>query len=131
MMILADTNTFLAVALDEPEKPRLLEVTQGAQLVAPAVLPYEIGNALSALVKRGRLDAGEATAVWRVVQHIPVELVNVDVAASVRLAAEQDIYAYDAYFLQCAVQLKHPLLTLDRNMMRVAKALKIKLVEMS
>ena len=130
MIILADTNAFLAVALDEPEKPRLLEVTQGAQLAAPTVLPYEIGNALSALVKRGRLDAGEAMATWRIVQHIPVQLVDVDVAASLRLAAEHGIYAYDAYFLQCAVQLKYPLLTLDRNMMRVGKAMKIKLLEM-
>lgn len=130
MMILADTNTFLAVALDEPEKAWLLEATKGAELAAPAVLPYEVGNALSALVKRGRLDADHAAAAWRVVQRIPVDWVDVDIAASLLLAAKQGIYAYDAYFLQCAVQLRCPLLTLDRTMMRVAKALKIQLVEM-
>ena len=60
MRVLADTNVFLAVALNEPEKLWLLQLTQGVELVAPAVLPYELGNALSALVKRKRLTAGEA-----------------------------------------------------------------------
>jgi predicted nucleic acid-binding protein len=127
--MLADTNAFLAVALDEPEKSWLLQATKGVELAAPAVLPYEVGNALSALVKRKRLGADEAAEAWQVIQSIPVELVEVDIPASLLLAAEQGIYAYDAYFLQCAMLLKCPLLTLDRAMASVARAMRIKLVE--
>jgi predicted nucleic acid-binding protein len=127
--MLADTNAFLAVALDEPEKSWLLQATKGVELAAPAVLPYEVGNALSALVKRKRLGADEAAEAWQVIQSIPVELVEVDIPASLLLAAEHGIYAYDAYFLQCAMRLKCPLLTLDRAMASVARALSIKLVE--
>ena len=120
---------FLAVALNEPEKPWLLQVTQNVELAAPAVLPYELGNALSALVKRNRLTANEANEAWRGIQRIPVELMDVDIPASLQLAAEQGIYAYDAYFLQTAMRFKCPLLTLDRMMARVAASLKIKPVE--
>jgi len=129
MKVVADTNTFLAVALDEPEKRELLQATEGVALAAPAVLPYEIGNALSALVKRKRLDVDEARNAWRIIQRIPVELMEMDVPAALGIAAEQGIYAYDAYFLQCAMSLRCPLLTLDRAMMRVARAMSIQLVE--
>jgi len=129
MRALVDTNVFLAVALNEPEKPWLLQITKGVELVAPAVLPYEVGNALSALVKRKRITAGEADEAWCAVQSIPVELTDVDIAASLQLAVEQGIYSYDAYFLQAAMRLDCPLLTLDRTMAHVAASLNIKPME--
>jgi hypothetical protein len=49
MKIIADTNIFLAVALDEPEKERIVSLSEGFDLAAPNVLPFEIGNALSAM----------------------------------------------------------------------------------
>jgi hypothetical protein len=55
--IVADTNTFLAVALDEPERAGIVALTAGHDLIAPEVLPFEIGNALAALVKKGVLQA--------------------------------------------------------------------------
>ena len=129
MKIVADTNTFLAVALDEPEKDWLIHTTDGHDLVAPAVLPYEIGNALSSLVRRKVLAARQLGAAWDAAAAIPVELATVDARASLLLAGQFRIYAYDAYFLQCSLERKSPLLTLDGGMKRVAKQLDITLVE--
>ncbi len=129
MKYLADTNIFLAVALDEPEKPWLVKITHGASLVAPSVLPYEVGNALSALVKRGRLHPDQVVAVWDVIREIPVELVEVDIRMALELAVRFDIYAYDAYYIQCALQSRCPLLTLDQGMRQVAKQLNVSLLE--
>ena len=56
MRLVADTNIFLAVALDEPEKEQIIQATAGADIIAPEILPYEIGNALSAMVKRQRSE---------------------------------------------------------------------------
>ncbi len=131
MKIVADTNTFLAVALNEPEKGWLIEATSGHDLVAPAVLPYEIGNALSSLAKRKVLSERQLAGVWDAAARVPVELVQIDTRASLLLAGHFRIYAYDAYFLQCALETKSPLLTLDRGMIRVAKQLDIKVVEES
>jgi predicted nucleic acid-binding protein len=55
--------------------------------------------------------------------------VSVDVQASLQIALEHNIYAYDAYFLQCARAFAHPLLTLDHRMQQVADQLGIKLLE--
>ena len=129
MKIVADTNTFLAVALDEPEKDWLIQTTDGHDLVAPAVLPYEIGNALSSLVRRKVLAATQLGAAWDAAAAIPVELATVDARASLLLAGHFRIYAYDAYFLQCSLESKCPLLTLDGGMKRVAKQLDVTLVE--
>lgn len=129
MKVVADTNTFLAVALNEPDRHRLIESTTGSVLAAPLVLPYEIGNALSAMVRRGRLQTREVMEVWRVTQAIAVELIDIDVGEALKLAGEQGIYAYDAYFLQAAIQLSAPLLTLDQPLQQVARALKLAIVE--
>ena len=52
MNIVADTNIFLAIALNESEKKRIIELTSETSAIAPEILPYEIGNALSAMIKR-------------------------------------------------------------------------------
>ena len=129
MKIVVDTNTFLAVSLDEPEKDWLIEATDGHDLVAPTVLPYEIGNALSSLVRRKLLTEAQLAGAWDAAAAVPVELAPVDARASLLLAGHFRIYAYDAYFLQCALETKSPLLTLDRSMKHVAKLLDITLVE--
>lgn len=129
MEIIADTNIFLAVALNEPQKPRIIEITADSNVLAPDLLPYEIGNALSAMVKRRQVSASQALEAERRARRIPVRLVAVDVQASLQLALEQDIYAYDAYFLHCSKSFSGLLLTLDRRMKQVARSLNLRLLE--
>ncbi len=129
MEIVADTNVFLAVALNEPEKDRIIGLTEGASILAPEIMPYEIGNALSAMVKRGKLTKPEAMSVEEAAERIPVRLVSVNIQESLQLALEHNLYAYDAYFLQCAQMTPGPLLSLDRRMKEVAAYLGIKLLE--
>jgi predicted nucleic acid-binding protein len=107
----------------------LVDVTKGCDLVAPAVLPYEVGSVLSALVKRKEIRQEQVPQAWDTIAGIPVELSEVDARAALLLAVRTGTYAYDAYFLQCALETCCPLLTLDEGMRRVAKELKIKLVE--
>lgn len=129
MKVVSDTNIFLAVVLDEPEKDRIIELTTEAEVLAPEILPYEIGNALSAMVKRKRLTPEQALSAQASAGIIPVRLVGVDTSQALRLAIEFNLYAYDAYFLHCAKILAHPLITLDGRMKQVAAALKIEILE--
>lgn len=129
MDIISDTNVFLAIALNEPEKDRMVELTSRNGITAPEILPYEIGNALTALVKRRKLTDDEALSVLDIIRHIPVRLIKVDIRAALQLAFEFNVYAYDAYFLQCAKFLSSPLLTLDKRLQKVAQALNISILE--
>ena len=129
MQIISDTNIFLAVALNEPEKENIIRITSKTKTASPEILPYEIGNALSAMVKRKKLTHDEALSAFEVVNSIPVRLVSINIRQAIALALEYSIYAYDAYFLQCAIQLSCPLVTLDTQMKRIALDLKIEVVE--
>lgn len=129
MRIIADTNTFIAVALNEPEKGRIIRLTEGHDLIAPDVLPFEIGNALTAMMKKNTLKKEEVASAWEVVQHIPVDLRQTDIKSALNIAIKHNIYAYDAYFLECAENLRSPLLTLDFGMQRVAREIGITILE--
>lgn len=129
MNIIADTNIFLAVALDEPEKNNIIKLTSGSEIFSPEILPYEIGNALSAMVKRKRITKKEALSTQNRANSIPVRLVSIDTYQALKLAIKYNIYAYDAYFLQGAKTLSHPLITLDKRMKQVANELNIELLE--
>ncbi len=79
--------------------------------------------------KRNRITYYEALSALETATLIPVRLVPIDVQQALKLAIEFDIYAYDAYFLQCAKSLSSPLITLDKHMKQVAAKLNIKLLE--
>jgi len=81
------------------------------------------------MVKRKQLTHEEALLAYDAVSMIPVRLVSIDIKQALNLALEYNIYAYDAYFLQCAKQLSSPLITLDKRMKQIARDLNIKVLE--
>lgn len=129
MELAIDTAAVLAVLLEEPERPGLLTATTGAVLFAPGSLPWEVGNALVAAVRRRRLSAAGAAAGWTAFQAIPVRLLEVEIAKALALATEQGLYAYDAYVLELARARGLPLLTLDVRLRAAAQRVGIELVE--
>lgn len=129
MKYVIDANILLAVVLGEPEKGWLIDVTNGSELISPTSLFYEIGNALSAGVKRKALLPEQAILAWDTIADAPVELVEFDLRAALVLAGRFETYAYDAYYLQCALESGYPLLTLDRRMKLIAAELDVRVLE--
>ena len=128
MEVVVDASALLAVVLDEPERGSIIDATEGVTLISPSVLPYEIGNALIAMRKRGRIEEEVILAAWRATQRIPVQLVPVEVEAALVLALDHGIYAYDAYYLHCSLSRRRPLIALDGKMREVAKKIGIQLL---
>ncbi len=127
--IITDTNIFLAVALDEPEKDEIIRMTSDVCAIAPEILPYEIGNAFTAMVKRKQITHNEALPAFEIANQILVKLVSVDIQKALTIALEFNLSAYDAYFLQCAETFSFPLIALDKRMKQVAIELNIKVLE--
>lgn len=119
------------MVLNKTEKPVLIQATRGHALTSPEVLLFEVGNALSALIKRGKVQADELTTIWDAVACIPMTNHRIDMHSALQLAARFRIFAYDAYHLECALERGSPLLTLDRGMQRVARALSIEVLELN
>jgi predicted nucleic acid-binding protein len=109
----------------------VIELTTQSDLQAPASLDAEIGNALSAMIRRDRISGMNAQKVIGQFAQIPIRRTAIRLTESLDLAAELNIYAYDAYVLDCARQFRTPLLSLDQKMITLAQQLQITTLEIS
>ena len=128
MDIVTDTSAVIAVILNEADKPVILQKTLGATLHAPQSLPWEIGNALSSLLKRGIISLPQATAAVHQYRQMPLTLIEVDLVQTMVVAHAHNIYAYDAYMIACAQSLQMPLLSLDKGLLRAASAAGVSII---
>jgi len=131
MVITIDTSALLAVLLNEQHKPEIVEVTKGHDLQAPFSLDAEVGNALSSMFKRDRLSLDQVRQVLTQFSEIPIRRTKLRLAEAAELAYGYNIYAYDAYVLDCARQYRSPLLSLDNQLKTIGEKLKLTVLEVS
>jgi predicted nucleic acid-binding protein len=65
-------------------------------LFGPRSVYWEIGNAFSAMLKRQRVTVKQAKAVIEIFRQISLNLTDVELVKAVELAAQLNLYAYDA-----------------------------------
>ncbi len=129
MKIVIDTSVIIAIILEEPTKNSLIKLTEHKVTVCPPSVEWEIGNSLSALLKRKLITRHVAVEAIKAYRNIDIEFVDSDLVAAIELADRYNIYAYDAYIIECAMKHNHPLLTLDKSMKRIAKIIGTKIIE--
>ena len=129
MDLIIDTSALIAVIVGEPERNRIVEITTGNTLIGPGSIPWEIGNAFSAMFKQNRLTLKEAQKGFAIFESIPLRYVEPDFFDSLKLSKKTNMYAYDAYFLDCAIRYKAPLLTLDLKLKAAAHNINIETLE--
>ncbi len=127
--IVVDASAVIAVVVNEPHREALIAATRGVTLISPASLPWEIGNAFSAMFRQGRISLEHAQTALAEAERIPIQLVEPALAEALQLAHELTIYAYDAYMIISARQYRCPLLTLDRGLQTAALAADVQVME--
>ncbi len=131
MNIIVDASAIIAVIAGEPERDTLITLTQGTDLIAPPSVHWEIGNAFSAMLKRHRVTLEQVLEAIEIYQTIPIRFVEIELDKSLELAAQLNIYAYDAYLIRCALKYQAPLISLDKDLVDFAKQMKVAVVEVS
>ena len=129
MEIVIDASAIIAVIVNEPEKSALINLTQGADLIAPNSIHWEIGNAFSAMLKRQRITVIQTIQAIATYRTIPIRFVDVELEDTIKIAEQLNIYAYDAYLIRCAIKYSVPLLSLDRSLINSAKVLNVSVLE--
>jgi predicted nucleic acid-binding protein len=129
MDIVVDTSVLMAVILSEPEREAIIRATSGHTLVGPESIRWEIGNAFSAMFKKDRISLREAQQGMVVFDAIPIRYLDVDLRHSLMLSHDNHLHAYDAYFLDCAIRHKAPLLSLDGQMTAKARVVGVDILE--
>ena len=127
-----DASYTLGLVLSDEDAPGADEVTArilAAEAVTPVLWRFEIGNALLAAMRRGRIGPETVDAVLADLALLPVAT---DAEGTARawgdtrlLAARHGLTVYDAAYLELAVRLRAPLATLDAALARAAQAEKL------
>jgi len=129
MNIVIDTSVVIAVIANESQKGRLIELTKGFDLIAPHSIHWEIGNALSAMLKRKQATLAQSKEAIYSYQKIPIRLLETDLIDTLELSNRFNIYAYDAYMISCALKHDCALISLDRKLLSSAKQAGAKILE--
>ena len=129
MEIVIDTSALISVIVSEPERQRIVDVTSGNILIGPGSIPWEIGNAFSAMFRQNRITLEDAERGLAIFMSIPIRYIEPDFVSALKLSKQANLYAYDAYLLDCAIRHKAPLLTLDRKLKISAQNLNIETME--
>jgi len=127
--IVIDTSALIAVIVGEPERNSIVEITTGNTLIGPGSIPWEIGNAFSAMFRQNRLTIDEAQKGLVIFDSIPLRYIKPDFVNALKISKQTKMYAYDAYFLDCAIRHKAPLMTLDRKLKTAAQNLNVETME--
>ena len=130
MDLVIDTSAILAVLLNESSKQSILDVTKGKTLMAPISIDAEIGNAISAMFKRSRINLETAKEIIQQYELIPIRKTTLELNEAIELSKELDIYAYDAYMLNCCKKYMAPLLSLDHTLLNQAKEIGLKTLDL-
>lgn len=129
MDVTVDTSVVIAVIANEPEKRRLIRMTEGADLIAPHSVHWEIGNAFSAMLKRGRVEIQQVAKAIEVYRQIPIRFVDVELLETLDIVDRVGIYAYDAYLIRCALKYGTALISLDRGLVDAARRMEVDVME--
>ena len=129
MELVVDTSAIISVIANGSERAAILEHTAGAVLTAPASVHWEVGNAFSAMFRRGRITLAQAKRALRSYERMAFRFIDIELAQSLDLSQRLNLYAYDAYVLACALNSRSPLLTLDRRLSTAASSVGVRILE--
>ncbi len=119
-MKVIDASALAAVAFNEPEGAGVVADTEGEDLSAPRLLPFELTNIAWKKIRQRPDAAATITGHLRDALALPVALLDVDCEAILQLAVTEKLTAYDASYLWLARHLGVSLVTLDRDLTKLA-----------
>ena len=114
--LVIDASCILEFLLNQTNKDSVVKTVGAARLVAPSCLPFEIGNAISKLIKRKLISIYDGVSVYHEFVRIPMRLMEIDISNAIVIAGETESYAYNSYYISLAKQLSLPLYTMDGMM---------------
>ena len=118
--VVADCSVLAAVLFNEPEAEDALASLSGKALFAPWLLDAEI---VSVAVKKSLAGFSDLSiAALEDYGALRIARKSVNLSAQGKLAVSHQLTAYDAAYLQLAIELGAPLLTFDQKLGRAARS---------
>lgn len=118
-----DASALAALLFGEPEGERMAARLEAATLVAPALLPFEVGNACLVKIRRHPDQRDALLAAFDLLTSMEIDTVEVDHAEALVLAERTSLSLYDASYMWLAQRLGAELVTLDKQLEAAVSAL--------
>ncbi len=83
------------------------------------------------MFKRKQVTLSESLAALKYYDQIPIRLCEIELKTAIEISHRLGIYAYDAYFIACAIKFNAPLVSLDRGLVAAAKRCRVKIIEIT
>jgi len=118
--LVVDCSVLATVLFDEPDREVALLAMAGKELFVPDLLDHEMVSVALKKSKSGMQKA--AKQALKDLSDLRLTRCVVDSAAQFELAQRMKLTAYDAAYLQLAMDLRAPLATFDQRLGKAAKA---------
>lgn len=128
-IIVADTSVIIALLANEKDRSSILPKIDGHELVCSQSIEPELGNAISKMFKQKRITLEQGKQIVEAFQQLKIRMIPINLHRILEISQKYNIYAYDAYVLECAEHLNAPLITLDDQMKEIANKLNILILE--
>jgi len=129
MDIVLTHRRYLPVIVAEPERGRIVELTSGHTLIGPGSIPWEVGNAFSAMLKQRRLSRARGPAGAGNLPGYPLRYVEIDMSNSLAIAHEVEDVRLRRVLSGMRGPLRCPIAHLDSGLRRAASRVGVDLVE--
>lgn len=86
--------------------------------IVPALCRHELSNVIASYVRHGGMNADDVSRVWESLESlIEGREYEVDLCQVIRVAADNNLGAYDSQYLNLAMNLDIPLITQDKKLL--------------
>lgn len=127
MIRIVDASAVGAVLLVEPQADWVNAQTDGEELYASSVLPFEVGNIFWKRLRSPTADVEGLMAIWSAwTESLPLRLMLSNAPSVLRLARQTGLTFYDASYVQLALDLDGDLISLDNKLLRVAQGVGVR-----
>jgi predicted nucleic acid-binding protein len=117
----------------EATNAALTRLRTGDEAIVPAHWPLEVANALLIAVRRGRISPDDAHQFLEDLESLPIRLDTATTslvrAEVLPIANQHGLTVYDAAYLELAMRERTPLMSLDGDLRKAARASGVPLVE--
>jgi predicted nucleic acid-binding protein len=119
-------SALAAIMFDEPDGETVAAAIEGARLVAPELLGFEIVHVCLTKLRRHPEQRDRILSAFALQAGLGIERADVDHAKTLPLAEQTGLSGYDASYLWLALRLDAELVTLDRRLARAAAPLGVR-----
>lgn len=117
-----DASALGALLFGEPQAEEVAERLRNADLVAPAILQFEVASICLKKIKAQPRYTDKIFSAFMYLPSLAIQYIDIDHVKVIELAHEKKLTTYDASYLWLALKLKAELVTLDKKILQAVKS---------